>query len=428
MNECAVLFINYLMEFIERILVLLPISNRMKNKNIMLRILFVAIFSPLVNTTIEIYVTDFVALYVLQIILVILEIGIIFGFSLPDTIVQFCLQDIIIAIIQFPIAYLIENGIKGVAECYIGIIGNALTIIVITIVFSLIDVKYYLNVISSNRLSFNLILMNMVILFEIENIIFKNYKADYHEYRILLLVCVIVIVLLNYIVINNERRVIVAQSERELYKRDVEVMHALMEELRTRQHQYDNRFQTISGLPYIHKDYESLKNALTEYNAYIKDDYDVIEVLQLNYHLVGAFLFSKLKYARTQSKPLHITIKNVVLNTKAKEPDIVEILGVLMDNMIEASDNKGKCELILDSYDNHLEIVTINKGPKLTSDIQNNLFKRGYSTKTNTGNSQRGYGLYALSEIVKKYDGRVYVDNEYSPDGNTTYITFKIVI
>ena len=116
------------------------------------------------------------------------------------------------------------------------------------------------------------------------------------------------------------------------------------------------------------------------------------------------------------------------MNTKAKEPDIVEILGVLMDNMIEASDNKGKCELILDSYDNHLEIVTINKGPKLTSDIQKNLFKRGYSTKTNTGNSQRGYGLYALSEIVKKYDGRVYVDNEYSPDGNTTYITFKIVI
>ncbi len=428
MKDYIVPYINYLAELLERLLVLLPVSNVVCKKNTVLRILLVALTFPVINTCAELFVDDFISLYLIQIILVIAEIAIIFGLSLSDTIVLFCLQDIIIAAIQFSIAYLMNSGFQNVDTLYLGIIGNSITIVIIAIVFRLFRIGYYISILRNNRLSFDLILINMVLLFEIENILFKNYNRDYHEYRILILVCIIIVVLLNFIIISNERRVFIAQNETEFYKRDVKVMHSLIEELRSRQHQYDNRFQTIIGLPYIHKDYESLKGAIEEYSNYITDEYTDLTILQINYHLVGAFLFSKLKYSESLNKPLHITVKNPVLNTRAKEPDIVEILGIVTDNMIEASKESGRCELILDSYENRVEITTINEGPKLTPDIQLNLFKKGYSTKTNTDDNQRGYGLFILSGIVKKYGGDIYVGNDYSPDGKTTYIVFRIIL
>lgn len=216
--------------------------------------------------------------------------------------------------------------------------------------------------------------------------------------------------------------------ELDVYNSNILELKELINEVRSKQHQYENRFATIAALPYIHHDYLSLKQALIRYSEYINEDISDLEVLQINRLIVASFLFSKLKMAQRENKLLRIIVKNPILRSSIPEEELVEILGIMTDNMLEASKIGSKCELTLDSKNDMIIICSINEGPILTAELQQNLFKQGYSTKCNFNEEKRGYGLYNLMQIINRYKGKVYIDNEFSSDNTITYIKFCIMI
>ena len=216
--------------------------------------------------------------------------------------------------------------------------------------------------------------------------------------------------------------------ELDVYNSKILELKELINEVRSKQHQYENRFATIAALPYTHHDYLSLKQALIRYSEYISADISDLAVLQINRLIVAAFLFSKLKMAQRENKLLHIIVKNPILSTSIPEEELVEILGIMIDNMLEAYKTGSKCELTLDSKNDMIIICSINEGPILTAELQQNLFTQGYSTKCNFNEGTRGYGLYNLMQIINRYEGKVYIDNEFSSDNTITYIKFCIMI
>ena len=209
-----------------------------------------------------------------------------------------------------------------------------------------------------------------------------------------------------------------------------EQLYELINQIRSKQHEYDNRIATLSALPTVHKDYDSLVNSLATYTNFIKSDDKLLDILHINNKIIASFLFYKYKEFDRADKTLNLNIKNQSIKSHLSEPLLVDMLGILIDNMFEAIDPGDSCELIIDNNAGKTIIETKNKGCELTHDIQANLFRRGYSTKTkdNSESTIRGYGLYNLRKILLKNKGSFEVYNEYSSDKKNVFIIFHIEV
>lgn len=211
----------------------------------------------------------------------------------------------------------------------------------------------------------------------------------------------------------------------EVYEEYLPIIEGLIEQVRIRQHDYHNKLQSIHALAYVYEDFESLKEALLETTEHdMLPDFEM-NLLKLNMHLVSGFLFSKIRQADKEGKELHLDIEQYVIRTTCTEYQIIECLGILIDNAIEATDEGGSILAKIGSQDGKLVFEIKNAGPHLTPEFCKNIFKKGYSTKKNDVNNH-GIGLYKLNRMVKEHEGKLILENV---DVNQTeYISFGLII
>ncbi len=235
----------------------------------------------------------------------------------------------------------------------------------------------------------------------------------------------IVLLLADIMVLNQQRTITIQKQDIENYQTYEPMTHNLISDILGKQHDFNNQMNAIRMLPYTYKDYESLSEAIVNYSSYLEDEFNESELLKINLPVVAGFVFSKIKEAAKKDRILSVKIKNKSLVTQVPEYDLIRILGILIDNAIEASSNKHPVYLILDSQDGHILMQTKNEGREISSEMRKKMFIRGYSTKVSgTARSSRGQGLPNLKELVDHYGGKIYLDNETFHE--QTWICFSI--
>ena len=178
-------------------------------------------------------------------------------------------------------------------------------------------------------------------------------------------------------------------------------------------HDFNNQMNAIRMLPYTYKDYDSLSDAIANYSTFLEEEFNESELLKINLPVVAGFIFSKIKEAEQKGRLISVKIKNRSLITPVPEYDLIRILGILIDNAIEATEPGHTFSLILDSKNEHIRIQTKNEGGEISSELRKKMFVRGYSTKTSAEvRTSRGQGLPNLKELVDHYNGKIYLDNE----------------
>ena len=150
-----------------------------------------------------------------------------------------------------------------------------------------------------------------------------------------------------------------------------------------------------------------------------------MNLLKLNMHLVSGFLFSKIRQADKEGKELHLDIEQYVIRTTCTEYEVIECLGILIDNAIEATNEGETIFAKIGSQDDKLVFEIKNPGSHLTSEFCKNIFKKGYSTKKD-GEGYHGIGLYKLNRMVKEYDGKLILENVEVDQKE--YISFELRI
>ena len=98
--------------------------------------------------------------------------------------------------------------------------------------------------------------------------------------------------------------------------------------------------------------------------------------------VIAGFIYSKQKQAEKAHKKLNIVVHSYLLESRMPEYELVRVLGILIDNALEAISEHDSMTLHLDSRDGRIIITTLNKGPLLTPEIRAKLFTAGYTTKT----------------------------------------------
>mgnify|MGYP005758802641 CR=1 FL=1 len=195
------------------------------------------------------------------------------------------------------------------------------------------------------------------------------------------------------------------EADLQVQKRYYDAYDELFNELRVRQHDYKNHLQALQNM--------SMLDAVDSINQQEQNHYfqeinyaDLYSgLLKCENSVVAGFLYGKFKEAESQQ--IHITYNVEVFSKQFSVSTyiIIETLGILLDNAIEAVCQKEEKQIWLEFIENEEDVyISIkNEASNLSTSEVMNIFDKDYSTK-GTG---RGIGLYKIKQYASKYNSKI---------------------
>jgi signal transduction histidine kinase len=208
-----------------------------------------------------------------------------------------------------------------------------------------------------------------------------------------------------------------------LLEQYIPVIEELITQVRARQHEFNNRLLAISAAAQTAITLEQAKTDIAELTAGLQMNISEKSLLNCDSKITAGMIYSKIKYAEMRKIAVVSEITASLKSRTIREADIVEIVGILMDNAIEASNAGDTVYIKIETLDEKLSLVVSNPYEMLTATDFVRMFRRGFSTKT--GSDARGHGLANIKEIVERQHGKILTRNETVHGRN--YVTIGVL-
>lgn len=239
----------------------------------------------------------------------------------------------------------------------------------------------------------------------VPNLAMLIYYYDNKEIPLLLIVLnICAIILMFFVSTYNTRKgfeLVAAEQELITQRTYNKTLQNLVDGLRTFKHDYNNTLQTMYG-------YVQLNNmtGLKKFFEQILDESRSITALdKLNPELfknpsLFGIITAKYEYSRQNNVNMNFEMYGELENADMQIYDLTRILGIFLDNAIEASTGSDK---------KNVNFLVTERKELITVEISNTysevglkldeIDKKGISSK----GENRGLGLYKVKEILKKY-------------------------
>ena len=213
------------------------------------------------------------------------------------------------------------------------------------------------------------------------------------------------------------------ETELKMHQLYANSFHSLIEDIRLRQHEFDNHINTIYSQHYLYNSYEALINAQKDYCQVVVKENQFNKLLTTGNPVVIGFLYGKFMEGEKQGIEISYNINIDNLDVGVPIYKLVEILGNLIDNAVDAllvSGQKKQLYIaVIESTDEfYIEVRNISKFIE-QSDIEA-FFKKGFSKK----GTSRGLGLYNVKNICNEYSLSLFCENKDYDSEN--WLSFKI--
>jgi two-component system sensor histidine kinase AgrC len=188
--------------------------------------------------------------------------------------------------------------------------------------------------------------------------------------------------------------------------------------LRTQRHDYLNHIQVIYSLMEL----EEFEEARKYIEPVYKDIVKVSKALKTSKPAVNALLQAKLQMAEKNHIDMELEVKSDLKYLKMEPWEFCRVIGNIIDNGIFALKLKSDNRYMLVEFSEDLQNIRINisnNGDSIPTEIINNIFKEGFTTKNDKGD---GMGLTIVKEIVENYSGAV------TATSNDKMTSFEIVL
>lgn len=222
------------------------------------------------------------------------------------------------------------------------------------------------------------------------------------------------LILYQYIIkINEEKKEMLIQNT---YN---PIISNIIEEVKTKQHDFKNHLNTINGLVEL-ADEKEVKTCVKEYIKSLNYSTKSVEdILYINNPIVGAVIYNKLCKAKNSNIDFSYFINNNLKELNIKDYELSEVLNNLLDNAFEAIDNNKEVMLKITNEDGKNIIEIRNSGITIKPENISKIFKRGFSTKEG---KNRGYGLHNVKKILEHNGGEIQLFLEEN------YTIFRVLI
>ncbi len=250
------------------------------------------------------------------------------------------------------------------------------------------------------------VLINVILslLLLVPNFIYLQNHMDSSSFPLLIYnsVSLVLIVLINTFNFIRFGKIELLKQNVEFQNLYIKTLNEIIDSLRGFKHDHNNMLQVLHGYISVN-DMEGLKNFhsqllsesrkinnIAPLNSYIKD-----------YPPIYGLLLSKISHTEIKNISFTITVMCKIKIANIKIYDFCKVLGILLDNAIEAAEDTDKkfVELsIRENSDKSSLFIEINNSCVGTVDTTP-IFKDGYTTKKD----HTGFGLWDVQRITSKY-------------------------
>lgn len=207
-------------------------------------------------------------------------------------------------------------------------------------------------------------------------------------------------------------------KQRELERQQFydEYTKGLLKSVIRKQHDFDNYLQALLAQVHSAATLEELKEEQKTFIAGIKEDNRYNKLLAAGNSLIIGFLYSKFTAAEGEGCRITYIVNTAELECKIPIHKLVEMIGILFDNAVEAVQGKTEKEIhfMLVEGDAQINLAVSNPSEYISQEKIHEWLLEGNSTK----GERRGIGLANVVSIAEDYalDFRVY--NKETEKGN----------
>ena len=242
----------------------------------------------------------------------------------------------------------------------------------------------------------------------------------------------IICFLFFFFVLINEWQKAIMDAERKRTQLEMSQLYGtayeeLITMIRERQHDMKNHINAIYSMIYTIDNYDDLVNSQKEYCQYMMRKNEQTKILlSLENPLIAGFLYSKIQEAEKCGIGVEYKVRFRNIDGQISEYEIVEMIGILFDNAIEAlkdiAEERKKIVFEINNNEQKIEISVANSSRAIDVEEIPNFFQPNYSSK----GKGRGIGLTKLKKKVQQYAGDLIVSNERN--GGTDFLQFSIIL
>ena len=227
----------------------------------------------------------------------------------------------------------------------------------------------------------------------------KEMETSVGQFMMLLLVGSLTCILV-YSWQNEKENKAKVERELQMHKMYDNSFASLIATMRKKQHEFHNHLQAIVGMHYMLKTYEELVEEQQKYVGTLLHENKFYGLLSSNWPVLAGFLYSKFLEADAKGIGIKYTLGVELEMCRIPEFVMIEILGILLDNAIEA----------VEKIENPMIYVRVVKEESFSVQVANTiedmtygnvmrLFDEGYSSKK----GHQGLGLHKIAEYGQRY-------------------------
>ena len=357
---------------------------------------------------------------------IIIYCGMRFGFKLKSLIINLMMCVIMIGGIQ-----LIVSAIYG---CFFGTLNFGKTELLVVNGIVILIVVFLIPKCKVDKLAVYLqdkeriFAISLAICIAITILCIINYKkfefVETYQYVPLFvsiaLICILTAQLGKFKVKSKE-----IETELKMHKLYAESFHNLIENIRLRQHEFDNHINAIYSQHYMYGTYEELVEAQENYCSDIVKENKYNKLLSKGNSVIIGFLYGK--FMEMDKIGINVSYKIGIndLNVGIPIYKLVELIGNLINNAVDAletQENKGGLHVEIFEKDGNFEIEIRNESKYMDLSEIDMFFCKGYSKK----GDNRGLGLYNVKNICNEYTLKIYCENKLIDNKN--WLSFVVTI
>ncbi len=339
--------------------------------------------------------------------------GVKFGFNIKAIVVNNVLYMIILCILQSTIM-MVFNFVFGKLNYEIQVVINFIVLILVIVLAKKCNLAKLSKILQKREILLAIVLFVLGISFLLFLFQFKQTLGFDILYYIVLFVSVILLCVVAIDIGKHKMKTKEIEAELRLHKIYESSFKSLINDIRARQHEFDNHINAIYSQHMMYRDYESLKKAQREYCKVVVEENRYNKLLSQGNPVILGFLYGKFLEAEKSGIIVDYNISIRQLECCVPEYKFVELIGNLFDNAMEEivkTNVKKVIKITLKEESDLIKIIISNPINDLKYNEIHKMFIEGYSKK----GQGRGLGLYNVNKICKDYN--VEIECEIIMDG-----------
>lgn len=159
------------------------------------------------------------------------------------------------------------------------------------------------------------------------------------------------------------------------------IVSELMDEIRVKQHDFDNHIAALKGVLVQHKGDRETLDRVEEYINEQEFTFKNVDLLKMKNRIIAGFLYSKVKESIDKGIRMDIRIEDYSFKTEIFDYEVLDILSILVDNAFE-TDVQDNHVVVRFYKENERSVIEVaNKHPYIPHSRLEGFFTKGYSEK-----------------------------------------------